>query len=358
MMIHRLELSQYERALPVVANVDHALAATAVLEGTCPGQVYVDDVGNPRTVFAVTPEGHWLVGDDSNSKFNTSLEELLANTILPEGVAAGWWYFTLLFWPETWVDKLDGVFESRHIVKDSQKFYTLRRPKADTRAEVPAGFEMARVDGDVLARTDLENVDKVVRWANGNFGSVEAFLRTGFGFCTLHGSDIMSWCMADCVSRDRCEIGIHTDERYRRQGLATLTAAATVDYCLANGVPHIGWHCHSHNRPSAATAEKIGFEHVLDHPLWRVWFNEVDPPLVNGNLAFMGGRFEEAAQCYERALRFAASGVSRSHLLAGGRDIERYQYQAACARSLAGDRNSALAHLNAAIDASIRQGGY
>lgn len=357
-MIHKLEPSQYERALPVVANVDHALAATAVLEGTCPGQVYVDDVARPRTVFASTPEGHWLVGDDGNSRFNASLEELLTKTVLPEGETAHWWYFTLLYWPETWADKLDDMFDPQHVVKDSQRFYSLRKSGLDRRTEVPTGFRIARVDGEILARTDLENVDKLSRWAKGNFGSIEAFLRTGFGVCVLHGSDIASWCMADCMSGDRCEVGIHTDGRYRRQGLATLTAAAAVDYCLANGMTHIGWHCHSHNRPSAATAEKIGFEHLLDHPLWRMWSNEVDPLLVNGNISLMCGRFEEAAQCYEDALHVARPSASRSHLLDGERDIERYRYQAACARSPAGDCDSALTHLNAAIDASITQGGY
>ena len=86
------------------------------------------------------------------------------------------------------------------------------------------------------------------------------------------------------VSGDRCEIGIHTDERYRRQGFAALTAAAMVQYCLSDGMTHIGWHCHTHNQASAATAEKVGFEHVLDHPLWQVRFREVDSPLVNDGL--------------------------------------------------------------------------
>ena len=283
MMIHRLEQSQYERALPALANVDHALAATAVLEGTCPGDVYVDDVDSPRTVFASTPEGHWLVGDDGSREFTAALEHLLNKTILPEGEAAGWRYVTLIFWPEAWADPLDGMLDPRCVVKDSQRFYALRQLRIEWRVGVLAGYEVVRVDEDLLARTDLRNVDRISRWAKGNFGSLDAFLRTGFGFCTLHGDDIASWCMADCVCGDRCEIGIHTDERYRQRGLATLTAAATVDYCLSNGLTQIGWHCHTSNRPSAATAEKVGFEHILDHPLWLVRLGETAPPPANGD---------------------------------------------------------------------------
>jgi len=361
-MIHRLRENEYESARPVIEGVEHALAAQAVIEGTCPGSVYVDDVAAPETVFASTPEGHYLVGYEHNEAFNRALQELIAETILPQGNEAGWWYFLLHYFPNSWEEKLDVMFEERRVVKDYQEFYRFREQRVDWKDGVPAGFCMRRVDGDLLGRSDLRNINRVKGWAEGNFGSIEKFLKRGFGFCLLHGDDIVSWCIADCVSGSRCEIGIHTDERYRRRGFATLTVAAAVDYCLANGLTHIGWHCWSSNFLSAATARKVGFEKVLDHHAFHVWFNEVDSLLVNGNIRFMREQFREAAEWYEEAFRVleaASQDTLGSHLLSEKRDAVRYYYQAASAWALVGERDSALRNLNKAIDgSSLRPGAF
>jgi len=36
-----------------------------------------------------------------------------------------------------------------------------------------------------------------------------------FGFCSVHRQEIVSWCTPNCVSAPRCEMGIHTDRKYR-----------------------------------------------------------------------------------------------------------------------------------------------
>jgi RimJ/RimL family protein N-acetyltransferase len=64
-----------------------------------------------------------------------------------------------------------------------------------------------------------------------------------------------------------CEIGIHTAKE-RRRGLATLTAAATVEYALSNGFSTIGWQCSEDNLGSIGTAEKVGFERERDYAMW------------------------------------------------------------------------------------------
>jgi len=65
-MIYELSANEYEKARPVMKGIDHALAVDAVIDGICPGSVYVDDVDRPRTLFAATPEGHYLVGYEEN----------------------------------------------------------------------------------------------------------------------------------------------------------------------------------------------------------------------------------------------------------------------------------------------------
>jgi RimJ/RimL family protein N-acetyltransferase len=93
-----------------------------------------------------------------------------------------------------------------------------------------------------------------------NWGSIPDFMKMGIGFCTLHDKRIVSWSIADCKSGEACEIGIHTLEKYRRQGLASLTAAAAVDYALSSGFRQVGWHCGEYNLGSICVAEKVGFQ--------------------------------------------------------------------------------------------------
>ena len=81
----------------------------------------------------------------------------------------------------------------------------------------------------------------------------------------LHGNQAVSWSIADCVSGNRCEIGIQTKHEFRRQGLATLTAAATVDFCLQSGIQQVGWHTSEDNIGSIRVAEKVGFERVRNY---------------------------------------------------------------------------------------------
>jgi RimJ/RimL family protein N-acetyltransferase len=254
------------------------------------------------------------------------------------------------------------MLEGIAAVRDDGEFFACERLAFDWRAAVPPGFHVQQADAALFERAELRNVDRVAGWAKSNFGSIPAFLTHGFALCTLHGDAIVSWSVCDCVSGGRCEIGIHTDERYRRRGFATLTAAAAVDHALTQGFKSVGWHCVRPNVGSSATARKLGFTKVQDYHAFRVCIAELDNHVINGNLALLRGEFDVAAQCFGKALRAAEArpvGAVDSKLLTTSADRARYHFEAACASALAGDRASALRSLSAAIEAStLRQKGY
>ena len=269
-MIEELSRTQFDRIRPLLAGLPHTCAADAVVDGTCGGQVWVDDPEGPRCALVATPEGHYVVGDHANEAFAGSLRSLITDTMLPKGRAEGWLCFHLRCTSDGWSRAVAEMLDGIAAVRDDGEFYACERLDFDWRAAVPPGFDVQRADAALLARTDLRNIDHVTRWAEGNFGSIPAFLTHGFAFCTLHGDDIVSWSVCDCVSGGRCEIGIHTDERYRRRGFATLTAAAAVDHALSQGLESVGWHCVRPNVGSSATARRIGFTKVLDYRAFRI----------------------------------------------------------------------------------------
>jgi len=89
---------------------------------------------------------------------------------------------------------------------------------------------------------------------------IGGFLNRGFGFCLVNNDKIIiSWCISDWVTEEKTEIGVGTDENFRRRGYATLVVKATLDYCFKNNFK-VGWHCSKHNIGSQKTAEKAGFE--------------------------------------------------------------------------------------------------
>ena len=80
-----------------------------------------------------------------------------------------------------------------------------------------------------------------------------------FAFATLHEGKIASECFSVFVDEGTAEVGIHTDECFRRQGLASLTSMAFIEHCLNEGLEP-NWGCWNFNHDSAALARKLGFE--------------------------------------------------------------------------------------------------
>ncbi len=361
-MLQRLEPAEYHITLPILASVEHALIAQAVAEGTIPGWVAVDSREQPRTVLISAPAAEYVIGDYGNSAFNQSLVSLITEEIIPQGRQKGWAVFNLHYWPDGWAQLLDDVFADTVVVKNYQRYFKFAKRRIQWQGMVPPGFTLRQIDGALLEQQGLENVARIRGSAEDDFGSVEAFLQRGFGFCLLHGDVVASWCTSDAVSGNRCELGIHTDRRYRRRRLATIAVAATVDYCLTHGLTEIGWHCWSQNLPSVAVAEKVGFEEVTCHQAIHIWLNPIDGLLVNGNLALMRYQFAEAAGFYEQA--FAETGALAAqaqlpYLLQRPGAEMAYHFKAACARALAGEWGVAMEELERALeDGTDRWAGY
>jgi len=147
----------------------------------------------------------------------------------------------------------------------------------------------------------------------------------------LHETTIASMCLMDCRTENWCEIGIRTDETYRRQGLAALAVAGLVEHCLDRGINQIGWHCLRNNVGSRRTAEKVGFTQAAEYPA-----SSATLPAEN-----LGDLSPAEAQAWARHYEAALVHDPKYHL------------DAAVAWALAGAATPALAQLRQAINAGI-----
>lgn len=251
-MVVELNARAYQSVLPYFADLSYHLSVSAVLRGAMPGLVLADADQLPGTVLVSSPEGNYLasagpIGDAERSAGRALIRHLAGDE--PR---------IALFATPEWEQHAASLCPGVHCVRFPRRHYALTALAGTWHEHIPSPFTLRPVDAAILARPELQG-HHIQRWANGNWGSAEAFLSRGFGFALFDGGEPVSWSLADCAVDARCEIGIHTHPAYRRRGLATIVVAATVAYALAAGYHEVGWHCSEDNQGSQGVAEKVGF---------------------------------------------------------------------------------------------------
>ncbi len=162
--------------------------------------------------------------------------------------------------------------------------------------------------------------------------SCEAFLDTGIGYAVLHDGVVVSHCLPDCVMGNRAEVGVGTDDGFRRLGLGRAAASAAVNACLHRGIADVGWHCHASNAGSIGIAEAVGMRRQLEYFAYSS-----NLPAENiGDLS--------EAQCRDWAM----------HLEAAAKTALWHDFHAASAWTLAGEPGRALRCLDRMVRAGWR----
>lgn len=280
--MYELKPAELGQARPLFRALDHHLAVNAILEGTVPGTIYVDDRTFPHAAFTRFKHRCFLVGSPENDAFNEALRRLIAATLCPQSLRAGPRLVALTVAPESWEGKLDLILMDKHPIKAQHQFYLFEELKHDWRALLPEGFRLRLIDASLLKERQLKNLELLEDELCSERPSVHEFLDKSFGVAALHGDELAGWCTSEYNSGDRCEVGIGTLRPYQRRGLATAMASALIEHSMSRGITHIGWHCFADNEASAATALKAGFQKVCDYVSYLAWFDEVEPPTVNG----------------------------------------------------------------------------
>ena len=123
------------------------------------------------------------------------------------------------------------------------------------KARLPEGFTLQKVDNESLENLADPTMGFHIQQF---FGTIEEFLKHGFGFCIKHEGKVVSMASTFTPYSDVIEIEIDTldSPEYRRKGLATVAGAALIEYALENGlVPN--WDAQT--PISVKLAEKLGY---------------------------------------------------------------------------------------------------
>lgn len=241
------------------------LAVVTVLAGILPGRIYVDDPAQPATAILIPSNRHRVYVS------GLPAPHLLADVLhglAREAVEQGYGCVLYCDAAQPWKPALEHALHQQDLISSWRQFYHLREPAAPVSEPLPEPITIGRIDETMLANTTLVNRDLLLEEIQSESPSLEHFFRQQFGFCAQEGHQLAAWCLAEYHAQSRYELGIETIEAYQRKGIATHLADAVVRHAFAQGATEIGWHCWAANRPSVATALKLGFEKVLDYPVW------------------------------------------------------------------------------------------
>jgi RimJ/RimL family protein N-acetyltransferase len=317
------------------------LAVQAILDGSVPAEIYVDDPTQPQVALTCNKQRYYLAGSPENQVFNDDVYRRLAGPRSAHQNRSDSDLFILYYEPaDAWEETLDALLLDVHPIRLQREYYAVQIAGDEghpANTPLPEGFTLHYVDQELLAQEHLGNLDDLAEELCSERQSIQDFLDRSFGFCLLRGDEVAGWCLSEYNTAGQCEVGIATFEPHRRRGLGTIMAAALLAYAPSQGVSHVGWHCYATNVASAATARKAGFVKTVEYPVRFAYLDEAINLAVHGNVAFEQGQYGQALAHYRNAL------------LRGDAPTWVY-WNAACASAPLGQRTAALRYLDQALD--------
>jgi GNAT superfamily N-acetyltransferase len=244
--------------------------ALAVIKGNNPGWVFVDNPNSPRAalVWAQGIEGFYLVGDASSAVFLDELDFHIDQVLKPRlrNLGADWFEIS---GGEGWDPVIKNALRKRDLESSLQWVYTLKlaEQKTLTQPEAVDGCKLLRVNLHLLVSLSVSNRQFLFSKLTHFWGSVDAFLSTGFGYVLVDEEEIASLCCSGFVAGNTHAIDIETVQSHRRKGYAEAVARAFLAECIEKHLqPH--WDCMAENTASSRLAEKLGFTQSYEYTLY------------------------------------------------------------------------------------------
>ena len=227
----------YEASTSLIPpNTNGAVYAHSVLEGRQSGIVFTDD--EQRSLLVWHRCGFALLGEAPDIAALKEIGDMIQHPAPYKRL--------FLFAPNA---ETAAFFREDAAFSIGERLF-FRYPET---APVPQTDSAAvEITADILSQIRGGNTPAV------SWDSPEEFLKTGGGFCVMKDGTPASWAYAAAVSRRETDIGIETDPRFRRQGLAFTAAAAMIRSVRAAGKTPV-WSCRAENEASGKLALALGF---------------------------------------------------------------------------------------------------
>lgn len=242
--------SAYERFIPVAkANECGCVYPMGVAEKMQDGDIFI--AGNntdncEKNVLFWTCCGFAYLSNMVDEGF---LEEI-SDTMLGENAGNGRRFLLM-----TRDQKVEQFFSDKPDILLEKRYLFSYEGEAVQEVFLPEGFTMHEIEEKLLDQIS-GSISPSLFWKD-----KESFLQNGKGYCITYGDEIAAWAFSAGVSSEEIDIGIETNPKFRKQGLASLAAKKMIAYTIGQGKKPV-WACHCINTGSKRLAEKLGFRVV------------------------------------------------------------------------------------------------
>ncbi|SFL91432.1 GNAT acetyltransferase [Gracilibacillus orientalis] len=267
-----LPRSQYFKVKPLFKSFHHQIIIHSVLEGNTSGDIFVDDINDPKSVVLYGINFEVLVaGETQNKEFNKKLYQLIINEFLPNIRKKGLPIINLYYDSEQWKQVLElEIIDQIESTTVNKRFYTLDETKGfQSQKPLQDNAAIKPVNEQLLRDSSLKNLDLVTQWIHVAWPSVDHFLNKGIGYCVVESDTIASWCLSLFATNNQCELGLMTDEAYRKKGYAKAVALACVNFCVDHNKKPV-WNCDDENTGSILVAESVRLQKVLNYNVFQL----------------------------------------------------------------------------------------
>ena len=239
--MEKVSENNYRNYIPwAKANSANTVYPCSIAEGFQSGDIYVCDDAGLRSVFFWHYCGFAFLSGSPDNAFMDYIADRLLHPA-PER------RFVLISDDPAICSRLsapDGLTRSDRI------YY--RAVQAPPEFALPDGMALCRITPELLP---LIRGRIVPAWS---WESPEQFLKEGFGYAAFDQGRVCAVSFSAAVSSDEIDIGVETQEDYRKMGLASLLAGRMCDRIVEIGKKPVWAHSIS-NKGSMNTALKCGF---------------------------------------------------------------------------------------------------
>jgi hypothetical protein len=163
---------------------DYQVVVRAVIEGSSPGRIWVDDPIQPNCGLMATTEGWFLAGDPNKDDFNQGLKYLVQDMILRGNFYSpvNPQFLSYLFFhidSEKWKNKFPDIFDIRPPLPTQRIHFICNNVILEWKDNIPEGYRLLQVDSTLDVDT-LEFPEDIMDWVE---YSLDEQNKRGFGKC-------------------------------------------------------------------------------------------------------------------------------------------------------------------------------
>lgn len=264
----------FEKAKEVFSSNSKKFVFESIIEGNTPGEIYLDSLKNPE-LYLIFDKGNFVLyvgGETANYEKYIKCINYIKENILTESIKKEFYdSIKISYTSDLWKNAMLDIFYDITVHQDKRTLYRYDIANIDTKIVENHSCEIKPINEEILNDCKLENLKFLKEEITGMWGTVDGFIKNGFGYCAVYDKRLISWCTAELVSKHHCGIGIETIEEEQKKSVGTALTANFVKECATrNLIPH--WDTWTRNLPSVKIAEKVGFYKTEEYEVLIVEF--------------------------------------------------------------------------------------